>query len=130
MTFTEIRNAVISRMAAQTAIASDAVDYPNGPVFDPSNRDIWARLTNIAGQAGAIEIGDGPVVHRTGVIIIQLFVPIYTGTILITQTADQLTQHFEFQNDGRLSYFAVSVVPAGEADGWSQLNLQIPYRAL
>ncbi|MBX4562826.1 electron transfer flavoprotein subunit beta, partial [Klebsiella pneumoniae] len=25
MTFTEIRNAVISRMAAQTAIASDAV---------------------------------------------------------------------------------------------------------
>ncbi len=58
MTLTEIRNAVISRMAAQTAIASDAVDYPNGPVFDPSNRDIWARLTNIAGQAGATEIGD------------------------------------------------------------------------
>lgn len=64
MTLTEIRNAVISRMAAQTAIASDAVDYPNGPVFDPSNRDIWARLTNIAGQAGATEIGNGPVVHR------------------------------------------------------------------
>lgn len=40
MTLTEIRNAVISRMAAQTAIASDAVDYPNGPVFDPNNRDI------------------------------------------------------------------------------------------
>ncbi|HBX9977483.1 TPA: electron transfer flavoprotein subunit beta, partial [Klebsiella variicola] len=27
MTLSEIRNAVISRMAAQTAIASDAVDY-------------------------------------------------------------------------------------------------------
>lgn len=130
MTLTEIRNAVISRMAAQTAIASDAVDYPNGPVFDPSNRDIWARFTNISGQAGANEIGAGPVVHRTGVLIIQLFVPVGSGTLLISQTADQLTQHFEFQNDGRLSYFAVSVVPAGEADGWSQLNLQIPYRAL
>lgn len=59
MTLTEIRNAVISRMAAQTAIASDAVDYPNGPVFDPSNRDIWARLTNIAGQAGATGSGTG-----------------------------------------------------------------------
>ncbi len=47
MTLTEIRNAVISRMAAQTAIASDAVDYPNGPVFDPSNRDIWARLRKV-----------------------------------------------------------------------------------
>lgn len=130
MTLTEIRNAAISRMAAQTAIASDAVDYPNGPVFDPGGLDIWARLTNIAGQAGATEIGDGPVVHRTGLLIIQLFVPVGSGTLLISQTADQLTQHFEFQNDGRLSYFAVSVVPAGEADGWSQLNLQIPYRAL
>lgn len=130
MTLTEIRNAVISRMTAQTAIASDAVDYPNGPIFDPSGRDIWARFTNISGQAGANEIGDGPVVHRTGVLIIQLFVPVGSGTLLISQTADQLTEHFEFQNDGRLSYFAASVVPAGEADGWSQLNIQIPYRAV
>ncbi|WP_394467085.1 phage tail terminator-like protein [Raoultella ornithinolytica] len=130
MTLTEIRNAVISRMTAQTAIASDSVDYPNGPIFDPSGRDIWARFTNISGQAGANEIGAGPVVHRSGVLIIQLFVPVGSGTLLISQTADQLTQHFEFQNDGRLSYFAVSAVPAGEADGWSQINLQIPYRAL
>ncbi|MEM0651843.1 phage tail terminator-like protein [Klebsiella huaxiensis] len=130
MTLTEIRNAVISRMTVQTAIASDAVDYPNGPIFDPSGRDIWARFTNISGLAGANEIGAGPVVHRTGVLIIQLFVPVGSGTLLISQIADQLTQHFEFQNDGRLSYFAVSVVPAGEADGWSQLNLQIPFRAL
>ena len=130
MTLTEIRNAVISRMTAQTAIASDAVDYPNGPVFDPSSRSIWARLTNISGQAGAIEIGAGPVVHRTGVLIIQLFVPVGSGTLLITKTADKLTELFEFQDDGRLSYFAVSTVPAGETDGWYQLNLQIPYRAL
>ncbi|HDH7790190.1 TPA: phage tail terminator-like protein [Raoultella ornithinolytica] len=130
MTLTEIRNAVISRMTAQTAIASDAVDYPNGPVFDPSGRSIWARLTNISGQAGATEIGAGPVVQRTGVLIIQLFVPVGAGTLLISQAADKLTELFEFQDDGRLSYFAVSAVPAGETDGWSQLNLQIPYRAL
>ncbi|HHT0431211.1 TPA: phage tail terminator-like protein [Raoultella ornithinolytica] len=130
MTLTEIRNAVISRMTAQTAIASDAVDYPNGPLFDPSDRNIWARFTNISGQAGATEIGAGPVVQRTGVLIIQLFVPVGAGTLLISQAADKLTELFEFQDDGRLSYFAVSAVPAGETDGWSQLNLQIPYRAL
>ncbi|EMO9462455.1 phage tail terminator-like protein [Raoultella ornithinolytica] len=130
MTLTEIRNAVISRMTAQTAIASDAVDYPNGPVFDPTGRNIWARFTDISGQAGATEIGAGPVVQRTGVLIIQLFVPVGAGTLLISQAADKLTELFEFQDDGRLSYFAVSAVPAGETDGWSQLNLQIPYRAL
>lgn len=130
MTLTEIRNAVISRMTAQTAIAPNNVDYPNGPLFDPSGRSIWARLTNIPGMAGANEIGAGPAVQRTGVVIIQLFVPVGSGTLLMTQTADKLTELFEFQNDGRLSYFAVSAVPAGETDGWSQLNLQIPYRAL
>ncbi|HBT5634163.1 TPA: electron transfer flavoprotein subunit beta, partial [Klebsiella pneumoniae] len=46
------------------------------------------------------------------------------------RTADQLTELFEFKDDGKLSYFAVSAVPAGETDGWLQLNLQIPYRAL
>jgi hypothetical protein len=45
MTFIEIRNVVIRRMTTQTAIAQDAVDYPNGPVFDPGGRKIWARLT-------------------------------------------------------------------------------------
>lgn len=130
MTLTEIRNAVISRMTAQTAIASTDVDYPNGPLFDPSGRSIWARFTNIPGMAGANEIGAGPAVQRTGVLIIQLFVPVGSGTLLMTQTADKLTELFEFQDDGRLSYFAVSAVPAGETDGWSQLNLQIPYRAL
>ncbi|MBK0003367.1 phage tail terminator-like protein [Erwinia sp. S38] len=130
MTLTEIRNAVISRMTAQTSIASNDVDYPNGPLFDPSGRSIWARFTNIPGMAGANEIGAGPAVQRTGVVIIQLFVPVGSGTLLMTQTADKLTELFEFQNDGRLSYFAVSAVPAGETDGWSQLNLQIPYRAL
>ncbi|HCR2972315.1 phage tail terminator-like protein [Klebsiella aerogenes] len=130
MTLTEIRNVVIRRMTTQTAIAQDAVDYPNGPVFDPSGRKIWARLTDIPGQAGANEIGAGPTVHRTGVLIIQLFVPVGSGTLQLTQAADKLTQLFEFQDDGVLSYFAVSAIPAGETDGWSQLNLQIPYRAL
>lgn len=130
MTLTEIRNAVITRMTAQTAIASDAVDYPNSKAFDPSGRAIWARLVDISGLAAATEIGAGPVVQRSGMLIIQLFVPVATGSLLITQTADKIRELFEFQNDGRLSYFAVSAIPAGEADGWLQLNIQIPYRAV
>lgn len=130
MTFTEIREAITRRMTAQTAIPADAVTYPNGPVFDPSGRAIWARLNDISGLSGANEIGAGAVVHRTGVIIIQLFVPAGSRSLLITQTADKIRELFEFKDDGRLSYFSVSTVPAGESDGWYQLNLQIPYRAI
>lgn len=130
MTLTEIRNAVIARMSEQTAITEDAVEYPNGPVFDPSGKNIWARFTNISVMAGASEIGINPVIERTGVLIIQIFVPVGSGSLFITQTADKLREIFEFQNDGKLSYFAVSAVPVDEKNGWSQLNLQIPYRAL
>lgn len=130
MTLTEIRNAVISRMTAQTAIASGDVRYPNDRTYDPTGKSIWARLTNTPGLAGANEIGDGPVVHRTGMVIIQIFVPAGTGSLLLTQTADKLRELFEFKTDGRLDYFAVSAIDAGEADGWAQMNIQIPYRAL
>lgn len=130
MTLEEIRNAVITRMTAQKAIASGDVRYPNDKTYDPTGKAIWARLTNIPGLAGANEIGNGPVVHRTGVLIIQIFVPAGSGSLLITRTADKLREIFEFKTDGRLEYFAVSAVDAGETDGWQQYNLQIPYRAL
>lgn len=130
MTLTEIRNAVIARMAAQTAISKSDVTYPNDPTFDPSGKDIWARLTNIPGLAGTNEIGAGPVVHRTGMVIIQLFVPAGSHSLLITETADKIRDLFEFKDDGKLSYFAVSVYEGGESDGWYQWNINIPYRAL
>lgn len=130
MTLTEIRTAIITRMTAQTAISAADVRYPNDKTYDPSGKAIWARLTNLPGLAGATEIGNGPVVHRTGIAVIQIFVPAGSGSLLITKTADQLRELFEFKSDGRLDYFAVSAVDAGENNGWSQLNLQIPYRAM
>jgi len=130
MTLTEIRNAVIKRMTAQTVIAKESVTYPNDPTFDPKGRGIWARLTNIPGVAGANEIGSGPVVHRTGIVMVQIFVPTGSRSLLITETADKIRELFEFQDDGKLSYFAVSAYEAGETDGWYQWNVSIPYRAL
>lgn len=130
MTLTEIRNAVIKRMAAQDAMPASSVTYPNDPTFEPSGKAIWARLTNLSGMAAATEIGDGPVTHRTGIIVIQLFVPAGSRSLLITETADKLRELFEWKTDGSLDYFAVSAIDAGETDGWLQLNLQIPYRAL
>lgn len=123
MKFTEIRNTVISRMTAQTIIDGKDVLYPNGPTFDPSGKLIWARLSNIPGQAGVNEIGAGPVVYRTGIIIIQLFVPAGSGSKLITETADKLRELFEFQDDDRLSYQAVSSIAVGEKNGWFQLKM-------
>ena len=98
MTLTEIRNVVIRRMTTQTAIAQDAVDYPNGPVFpDPSVEKSGRVLLTSQDRLALTKIGAGPTVHRTGVLIIQLFVPVGSGTLQLTQATDKLTQLFRVQ---------------------------------
>jgi len=130
MNQTQIRDAIINRMRSQTAMPDENVSYPNDPVFDASGMDIWARLSNVTSSAGANEIGNGPVVQRTGIVTVQLFVPIYNRTLALSLAADKIVELFQFQNDGKLSYFSSSIIDAGETDGWYQWNVQTPYRAL
>lgn len=133
MTFEQIRSIVITRMTQWTGILAANVDYPNNSQpFDPAGKAIWARLSDIPGLSSAPEVGIGPCVRRTGMIVIQLFVPTYKGTLAITRAADTLVQHFQFYSDpsGPFDCFAVSANVIGDdGNGWYQINLQIPYRA-
>lgn len=133
MTFEQIRSIVITRMTQWTGILAANVDYPNNSQpFDPAGKAIWARLSDIPGLSSAPEVGIGPCVRRTGMIVIQLFVPTYKDTLAITRAADTLVQHFQFYSDpsGPFDCFAVSANVIGDdGNGWYQINLQIPYRA-
>ena len=133
MTFEQIRSIVITRMTQWTGIPAANIDYPNNSQpFDPAGKAIWARLSDIPGLSSAPEVGIGPCVRRTGMIVIQLFVPTYKGTLVITPAADTLVQHFQFYSDpsGPFDCFAVSANVIGDdGNGWYQINLQIPYRA-
>lgn len=134
MTFEQIRDVIISRMTAWTGIPADDVDYPNnlkGP-FNPVGKSIWARLADIAAPSSTPEIGNGPCVRRSGLIMIQLFVPSNKGTLTITRAADTLVEHFQFYTDPAHPFecFAVSMNTLGDdGRGWYQVNLAVPYRA-
>lgn len=133
MTFEQIRSIVITRMTQWAGIPAANVDYPNNSQpFDPAGKTIWARLSDIPGLSSAPEVGIGPCVRRTGMIVIQLFVPTYKGTLVITRAADTLVQHFQFYSYPSVPFdcFAVSANVIGDdGNGWYQVNLQIPYRA-
>ncbi|WP_210014808.1 MULTISPECIES: phage tail terminator-like protein [Pseudomonas] len=134
MTFEQIRAIVIGRMQQWAGIPPEDVDLePNGDApFDPAGRAIWARLADIPGLGSAPEVGIGPCVRRTGIIIIQLFVPSYKGTLAITKAADTLVQHFEFYSDptGPFDCYAASASTVGDdGHGWYQVNISVPYRA-
>lgn len=131
MTFEQIRNIVITRMTQWTGIPASSVDYPNPPQpFNPAGKTIWARLADIPGLSSTPEVGLSPCVRRTGIIIVQLFVPSYKGTLAITRAADTLVQHFEFFSEGGFDCFAASSAVIGDdGNGWYQVNIQVPYRA-
>lgn len=133
MTFEQIRAIVIGRMTQWAGIPADAVDYPNPPKpFDPAGRSIWARLADVPGLSSTPEIGIGPCVRRTGILVVQLFVPTYKGTLAITKAADALVTHFEYYSDpsGPFDCFAASAQVVGDDGlGWYQVNIRIPYRA-
>lgn len=133
MTFEQIRAIVVGRMTQWAGIPTDAVDYPNAQKpFDPSGRAIWARLADVPGLSSTPEIGIGPSVRRTGIVVVQLFVPSYKGTLALTRAVDALVSHFEYYSDpsGPFDFFAVSAQVVGDDGlGWYQVNVRIPYRA-
>ena len=131
MTFEQIRNIITTRMTQWTGIPASDVDYPNSPKpFNPVGRAIWARLADIPALSSTPEIGLSPKVRRTGLIVVQLFVPSYKGTLAITRAADALVQHFEFFSEAGFDCYAASATSVGDdGNGWYQVNIQIPYRA-
>jgi len=133
MTFEQIRAIVIGRMQQWAGIPAADVDYPNSAqAFDPAGKTIWARLADIPGLSSTPEIGIGPCVRRTGIIVIQLFVPTYKGTLAITRAADTLVEQFEFYSDptGPFECHAASAQVIGDdGNNWYQVNVRIPYRA-
>ena len=131
MTFEQIRNIITTRMTQWTGIPASDVDYPNSPKpFNPAGRAIWARLADIPALSSTPEIGLSPKVRRTGLIVVQLFVPSYKGTLAITRAADALVQHFEFFSEAGFDCYAASATSVGDdGNGWYQVNIQIPYRA-
>ena len=134
MTFEQIRAIVIGRMQQWAGIPTEDVDLePNGETpFDPAGRAIWARLADIPGLSSTPEIGIGPCVRQTGIVIIQLFVPSYSGTLAITRAVDTLVTQFQYYSapEGPFDFFEASPQVVGDdGNNWYRVNVRVPYRA-
>ena len=133
MTFEQIRAIVIGRMQQWAGKPAANVDYPNNASpFEPAGKAIWARLADIPGLSSTPEVGIGPCVRQTGIVVIQLFVPSYSGTLAMTRAVDTLVAQFQYYSaaDGPFDFFEASPQVVGD-DGhnWYQVNVRVPYRA-
>lgn len=89
----------------------------------------WVRLTIQHGASFTAGIGSEPCVRRSGLVMLQIFTPINSGSRPAAMLADSLAAHFEYYQAGHFSTQAASVQRIGPQDDWYLYVVSVPFRA-
>ncbi len=139
MTYEQIRQAIVGRMAAFQGIEQKRIFYPNAQypaentdtsgVFKPPATGLWCRLHIGYATAFMAGMGDHPYTRKPGIITVQCFARVRTGIKGLNELADALEAHFAYWSSGDLECLEASQVDAGEFEGFYQINVNIQFRA-
>jgi hypothetical protein len=129
MTYEDIRKLITARMVAFTGLPQSSIDYPNTTTFTPPTDGLWCRLNIQHATAFMAGMADKPYTRKPGQISIQCFARIGTGTKALNVLSDQLEAHFAYWQSGDLECLEASQIPAGEFEGFYQVNVNVRFRA-
>jgi hypothetical protein len=140
MTNTQALRAILKQVKAFTGMPKEYIQLANnhlheGKPFEPPENGIWAKVTVKNGGSFIAEIGDKPCTRTTGIIFIQLFAPLNTGTDAISQLADKWAEHMQFYKTGDLELREASILDAGHSSAiggpsslsYYQYNVNVTY---
>jgi hypothetical protein len=129
MTYEDIRKLITARMVAFAGLPQESIDYPNAQTFTPPAEGLWCRLNIQHATAFMAGMADKPYTRKPGQISIQCFARLGTGMKALNVLSDQLEEHFAYWQSGDLECLEASQIPAGEFEGFYQVNVNIRFRA-
>lgn len=129
MTYDDIGKLIKARMVAFAGIPQSSIDYPNTPIFTPPATGLWCRLNIQLATAFMAGMADKPYTRKPGQISVQCFARVGTGINALNALSDQLEAHFAYWQSGDLECLEASQIPAGELEGFYQVNVNIRFRA-
>lgn len=129
MTYENIYDLIKGRMSSFSGSPQPVVDYSNFPIFKPPATGLWCRLNIQHATAFMAGMADKPYTRKPGQISIQCFARLGTGTKALNVLSDQLEAHFAYWQSGDLECLEASQIPAGEFEGFYQVNVNIRFRA-
>ena len=132
MTNTQALRAILARVSAFTSMPKECIQLANnhlheGKPFEPPENDIWAKITVKNAGSFIVEIGSEPTTRTTGIVFIQLFAPLNTGTDALSQIADKWAAHMQFHKANSLEMRAASILDAGDDGRFYQYSVNVPY---
>jgi len=93
--------------------------------FDTPNNASWVRFNILNGNSAYRAING--LKRHTGVINIQIFAPVNSGTHTIRGYADTIAAIFDGQSFNDVVCDVASIETIGADDRWHQINVNIPY---
>lgn len=140
MTNTSALRAIMKHVGIFTGMAKANIQLANNPLvdgkpFEPPEKELWAKITvNNAGKF-ITGMGDKPCTRTTGIIFIQLFAPLNTGTDALSQLADKWAEHMEFYKTDHLELREANIIDAGHSSAigdpssmsYYQYNVNVAY---
>lgn len=127
MSYADARDATCGRFEALWA-GRTPVAWPNRGFIPPTAGE-WVRLTILDGEARQASIGNpGANLHRhSGVIAVQVFAQIDSGTRAARDLADHAAAIFRNQRFGDIRCGVPSVREVGPDDVWFQVSMSCPF---
>jgi len=123
MSFASERTSIESRPNANWTTTT--IDWENVDFNTPNNAS-WVRLSILNGESGYRAM-ESKKIHL-GIIAVQLFTPINTGTAIARGYVDTLAAIFDDQSFDDVVCGVASIANIGTSDIWHQINITIPYR--
>lgn len=126
-----VRQLVTSRLAQFPVLVADRKSYPNQPDNKPPKSGQWLRLRDIEFVLHKVaSIGSKPCTRRTGVIVIDVFERLNSGTRNITELTDALETHFGLWSESNFWTDPANTVNKpndGDKNGYYQSTVYVPF---
>ena len=123
MSFASERSSIEARLNSNWSTTT--IDWENVDFNTPNNAS-WVRLSILNGDSDYRAM-DSKKVH-IGIISVQVFTPINTGTATAGGYADTLAAIFDDRSFDDVRCGVASIASVGNSDIWYQINITIPYR--
>ena len=115
--------AIESRFATNFTVCP--VKYSNVK-YQPTPRQAWANIKVVIADSIKAEIGGG--LHRNaGIIGVNIYEPINTGTVAGKEKADNAASVFRDAAFSGITCRSPKITEVGEIDEWYVINMSVPF---
>lgn len=130
MSYAADSQTIRERFNTQWPIEQPSVAFSFADVdYDPVKDTPWVRLNVLTGNARQVSMGLFRRFRRTGLVLVQIFVPAGRGDGLAKELADSVANIFEGRTVNGVIFRAADLERVGVDGSWAVWRCSVPYQA-